>query len=187
MSEQFFPTRDGNLARFERVSQLNGRLTRERRTSVYDEVTLMIVTSPGLTKTEFVCEIHRAYPDGTERRNELHWDQYGDLFEQWQKGAAATVSGTPLEAWDGVRQSERAGLQRLHIRTVEQLANAPDTALDHIGMGARALREKARAFVAAGPAGELQRLREELEEMRKQLAETPRRRRATEPDPVAAE
>lgn len=178
MSEQFFTTRDGNLARFRREPALAIKASRERRTSVFDQVTILTVTSPGLTKTEFSCEIHRLFHDGTERRNERYWHEYGDLFEQWAKGAVPVQSGTPLEVWDGIRPNEAAAYKAKQVHTVEALAGLPDSALDHLGMGARALRDKARAFVANGPAAEVARLRAEIEEMKKAMTggEAPARR-----------
>ena len=53
--------------------------------------------------------------------------------------------GTPIEEWALVSKSEALSLKSINIHTVDQLAAAPDVALNWLG--ARDLRTKAQAFL----------------------------------------
>lgn len=71
---------------------------------------------------------------------------YGRFKNQTQDAA----TGTPIEMMPGVGPSFALHLRSIHIRTVEDLAAVSDeAALMNIGMGARDLVEKAKAWVAS--------------------------------------
>jgi hypothetical protein len=81
------------------------------------------------------------------RQNELLWPVIDRAYEHWKKGQEEPVDGTPLAAWAGVNADQADRLKLMHIRSVEDVAALTDADLEKIGMGARSLREKARAFV----------------------------------------
>jgi ubiquinone biosynthesis protein UbiJ len=67
-------------------------------------------------------------------------------------------------------------MRALHIRSVEELAGCNDAALERIGMGARSLRDRARAYVenkkgSAVVEAALAARNEEVEQLRAQVAE----------------
>lgn len=82
------------------------------------------------------------------RQNELLWPVIERAYDHWKKGQEEPVDGTPLAAWAGVNADQADRLKLMHIRTVEDVSALTDADLEKIGMGARSLREKARAFVA---------------------------------------
>lgn len=55
--------------------------------------------------------------------------------------------GTPLEEWPILTKSQALNFKSANVHTVEQLANVSDTNLHNLGMGAAALREKAKVFL----------------------------------------
>ena len=70
-------------------------------------------------------------------------------YKAWLKGQEEPTEGTPLSAWPGVNPAQADRLKSLHLRTVEDVAGMNDADMNRVGMGALALRDKARAFVAA--------------------------------------
>jgi hypothetical protein len=54
-----------------------------------------------------------------------------------------------LDTWPAVTKGQVEQLKFLNIRSVEDVANANDATLERMGMGARVLRDKARAFISA--------------------------------------
>lgn len=82
------------------------------------------------------------------RKDEVLWPVIERAYEHWKKGQEEPLDGTPLAAWAGVNAAQAERLKLMHIRTVEDVAALTDADFDKIGMGARAMREKARAFIA---------------------------------------
>lgn len=79
----------------------------------------------------------------------LLWEVMEPIYERWCKGQEAPEEGTPLDVWPAVTKGQVEILKSLHIRTVEDVAGMNDAAMQRFGMGARALRDKAAAFVEA--------------------------------------
>lgn len=97
--------------------------------------------------------------------------QYRDAYMRFQAGEKEQVVGTALEDWPPIAKHVVEDLRALRIRTVEQLAAVSDGQLHALGMGGRALRDQAKAYLelAAGGAP-ISRLTAELEDLRKELA-----------------
>lgn len=91
---------------------------------------------PGDTRTE----MRRKVQDSDKVRWPNHWKAYQD-------GEQSKATGFPLEQWPQVDQAMIRELNHKHIYTVEQLASVSDTNLANIGLGARELVAKAKAFV----------------------------------------
>lgn len=89
---------------------------------------------------------------------------YRQKYEMWCKGQEAPEEGTPIRDWPAVSPAQCQTLLNIGIPTVEHLAEATEEALQRIGMGSRALREKARAWIAtSGDRGQLSARLEKLE------------------------
>jgi len=113
---------------------------------------------------------------------EEHKARWPRQYEAFKAGREAPLEGTPLREWP-VSDMMPARVEELaffNIRTVEELAAVSDAHLQNLGMGARALREKARRFleVARTGTGPLERLvaetlrqKDEIEALKRQLAE----------------
>jgi hypothetical protein len=71
----------------------------------------------------------------------IEWARFEQKKEQ-------KVSGTPIDAWSAVSETQKAEFKALNIFTIDQFANLPDVAGDKI-MGFNDLRSKARTFIMA--------------------------------------
>jgi hypothetical protein len=104
-------------------------------------------------------------------------ESYRALYDRFKSGQAQVAVGTPLEQWPGVTRSQVKELAYFNVRTVEQLAAVSDTNMAQMGTF-MALRKKAQDWLstARGMApveearAETARLREELAQMKAQLA-----------------
>lgn len=115
-------------------------------------------------------------------------------FEANQQGA---MVGTPLAQWPQITKSQVKEAEFFNIKTVEQLAEVPDSSLQRIGMGWMELRLKARNYLDAAKgmaaqsaqAAENDRLRGEIEALKASFAalqeDKPQRGRPKkEPEPA---
>jgi len=101
-------------------------------------------------------------------------------FQMKQNEQAGELPGTPLRTWaeadpEFINAGRLEELQILKFQTVEQVATASDSQLQRIGMGGSGLREKARLFLTqknrADGSAELEKTRQELDELKAQMAE----------------
>jgi hypothetical protein len=172
-ADAYLPTPDGNIARFEMERVVNRKGAEAAGRPVYDTVTTIVVTSPGLTKTEHAAWIHKQMHDGSERRNEKVWALYGSTFEMWRDNVRPTQHGTPLDAWPGLTRQQIETCERNRITTVEALASLPDSALSVLGMGGRTLRDNAARFVQEQSGGAvhamLSQAHDQIAELREQI------------------
>lgn len=94
-------------------------------------------------------------------------DKIQEAYAAWKKGQEIPESGTPLAQWGVASPAQREQLIRLHIFTVEQLAESTEEALQNFGLGGRALRQRARDFLATRE-GQAIKVSAEMAELRKQ-------------------
>lgn len=93
------------------------------------------------------------YSDKVERlkkHNAAVWSVIEPAYAAWKKGQEEPTSGTPLSVWPGVDRAMADRLRMFHLRTVEDVAEMTEGTLELVGMGARAMRDRARTFVEAG-------------------------------------
>ena len=83
----------------------------------------------------------REVRESDKTRFPTQWAQYKANQEQ-------VPEGFPLEQWPQLNAAQVATLKAMKIRTVETLAELPDSSLQNIGMGARELQKKARDFLS---------------------------------------
>lgn len=82
--------------------------------------------------------------DVSEGRCPLEWfDYFKRLYADWTEGLETPVTGTPIADWPPASPAQVKTLQGLHVRTVEDLAVANEEVLARIGMGGRALKQRA--------------------------------------------
>lgn len=128
---------------------------------------------------------------------DVHRQRYERQYDAWQKGLEPPEDGTPLKEWPPISPGQLQTMMAMHIRTVEALAQAPDTAMQRAGMGAMTLRDKARVYLQNAEdhgqvAEEIASLRLEnetlkgrLEELEKALADLKPRRGRSPKDKAA--
>lgn len=92
--------------------------------------------------------------DVNENRLPREWYQeFKGAFDMWKSGQEIPVNGTPLLTWPVASPSVVRALTAIGCRTVEDLAVANEETITRIGMGARALKQRAVDWLAeaAGP------------------------------------
>lgn len=137
-----------------------------------------------------------------QRQAAAEWQVIGPLYEHWLKGEEAPQNGTALYAWPGMPRELADEFKKLHILTVENLAELPDHALSRIPYpNTREMRARAKAFVDGkelaaygdqlalrdrqieAQAGELTDLREQIALLTARLDDATRQQQPAEPAP----
>lgn len=81
--------------------------------------------------------------------NVQHLDYFKSAYKLWKETQEMPVNGIAIKLWPVVSPSQAQNILSANIRTVEDLAQANEEALRRIGMGARALKEKAISWLSA--------------------------------------
>ena len=108
-----------------------------------------------------------------------HRQRWPEHYARFKAGIADPIIGTPLSQWPSLSTARVAELKALNIHTVEDLAGLSDSGIQNIGLGGRDLVAKAKAFMDAAKgnasveklAAENNRMKEELEMLKRQIAE----------------
>jgi hypothetical protein len=106
------------------------------------------------------------------------WDRWQFIkphYEAWKKGEELPENGIPLAACNFLRAEDAALLKRHGIRSVQELADLHDTAIDKIPIPSlRSKKRQAAAFLEAQDlnkaAAEMAKRDEEIAELKKQMA-----------------
>lgn len=138
---------------------------------VYKDVAYAIVTPAG-TKDRIEKEAEawlRDLEEGVhQERIPAAWLQaYRQAFKAWEESREVPEIGIPITSWPGVTPAQAKMLLDLNFRTVEQLAEATEEGMARMGMGGRALKSKAQAFLDA--ANDTGKTAEELASLRQQV------------------
>jgi hypothetical protein len=84
-----------------------------------------------------------------ERLPPEYVERYKLAYERFKKGQAEPLQGTAIKGWPVASPAQQANLIALNVLTVEDLADANEECCARIGLGARALKDKARAWLQA--------------------------------------
>jgi hypothetical protein len=76
------------------------------------------------------------------------YERYQETYDRWKRGEEMPLNGTPIKSWPVISPAQAKNLTSINILTVEDLASVNDEGLRRIGMGAVALRDKAKAWLA---------------------------------------
>jgi len=99
-------------------------------------------------------------------------ERFTRQWNAFQAGARAVADGFPLKEWPIVTASQVRELAAINIHTLEQLAAVSDAALDGLGHGGRALRDKAKGRLEAmGQEAPLAKLAADNADLQRQLDE----------------
>lgn len=143
------------------------KATEEKGHMVYRDVPFAKVTPPG---GNLVVEKRaEAWLEDKRRSNDPHLRHYEESYRAFIDGLEAPVDGTRIQDWPAVTPAQVKTLQGAGVRAVEDLAAANEELLGRIGMGARALKQKAEAWIAS--ATDTGRAAEELAALRTRTAE----------------
>ena len=146
---------------------------------VFDKVLVLRHVYPG-TPDYLDVQVKRYPPEGGEPQvlDPVRWSRFREVLERFERDGEAAAGGTPLAVMN-LDPAAIATLQASGVQSAEMLADVPDSVLERLGQGGRAMRDRARAYFAAlegnAPMAKLEadndRLREDLAELKQQLAE----------------
>jgi hypothetical protein len=105
--------------------------------------------------------------------------QHPKEWASFEAQGATEHSGMPLEQWPQITRAQVKEAKYFEVHTVEQMAGLSDLHCQKLGMGFMELRNKAKAYIDAAngtaaqtaQAAENQRLRDEMDALKAQLAE----------------
>lgn len=155
----WYPLPDKNMVHFEYATEKNESVSAQCGRPVHDKVIRATIVSAGSRKSEATMLLEReraVVKEGDPVSRKIYESALDSLpglrealdrFKRDEKPAEG--SGTPLEDWPTLDVRQVADLKALNVHFVEQLAGASDATLQAIGMGARPLQAKAKAFLAA--------------------------------------
>lgn len=94
---------------------------------------------------------------------------YKAKYSAWKEGRAMPENGTPIINWPAVSPAQVKILLDANVRTVEDLAAANEQAIAAIGMGGRALKQRATDWLAS--AKDTGKMAEEMSALKAQNAD----------------
>lgn len=103
---------------------------------VFDDVEKVRIIIPGDKHTRV-----------EERVTDEHRQRWPRQYEAFKTGLEQSPEGFPIELWPPISPALALNLKALGIPTVEALSVVTDAALGNIGIGARELRAKAKAYL----------------------------------------
>ena len=92
--------------------------------------------------------------DVAEGRFKSEWLMaYRGIYRDWKDGTESPLTGTDIKNWPVASPAQIKNLIELNVRTVEDMAAANEEVINRIGMGGRALKQKAADWLtsAGGP------------------------------------
>jgi hypothetical protein len=162
-----------NSVKFETRAIHSGSKSVEAGHAVYDNVDFVIIRTPGSRDTverkvdDWLRDLKKqALDKGRIPMDHLRF--YEACHEAWKKGQETPVSGTPIKMWPVVTPAEIAMLNHAGVLTIEDLAELTESGLRSLGIGGRAWRDKARAWIAAGK--DQGKLAEQFAQLQNQIA-----------------
>ena len=81
------------------------------------------------------------------------YDGYCRAYEAFKSGQQPVLDGTDIRNWRVASPAQIKTLVDINIRTIEDMAQANEETIARLGMGGRALKEKAREWLAAADQG----------------------------------
>jgi len=75
--------------------------------------------------------------------------RFKESYKAWQEGREIPLSCTSVTQWPAASPAQVKQLQTVHIKTVEDLAGCNEETMNRLGMGGRALKQRAIEWLAA--------------------------------------
>lgn len=112
-----------------------------------------VITVPGDTKSNSIEKVESFFrkKDDEMKAGRVHPDwmrRWKHEYELYKQGLEIPVEGTPIKGWKLISPSQQEDLIRMHVRTVEELANLSDDGARNFGMGSAEIKRRAQAWIA---------------------------------------
>lgn len=111
---------------------------------------VMITPAGSRDRIERVAEEWFAMMEKAVKNNRfpVEWLRaYRMMYKEWQEGNEIPVLGTPIKTWPVASPAQRRNLLEMKVMTVEVLADANEEIIGRLGMGGRALKAQAKAWL----------------------------------------
>ena len=144
------------------------------RTGMYStkDVVFVIVTPRGskdrMIKVASDWLEQQAYEVKQGRLDPLWLKYYRDAHKAFIDGAEEPVTGRALKVWGAITPSQLNNCLQIGLKTIEDLAAADEGTVARLGMGGRALVEKAKSYIKTNSSG-TSAVAAENQELRSQL------------------
>lgn len=114
-----------------------------------------------------------------EERFPREWlRHFEESYKAWKEGRELPLTGTPILTWPVLSPGQIKSLLEINIRTVEDLAIANEESIMRLGMGGRALKDKATSWLSA--ASSLGKTTEAMADLKAQLSDAKTRNETLE-------
>lgn len=145
---------------------------------VTQDKVFVIITPPGSKDTvekdadDWIAHLRQAVRD---ERFPADWlQEYEKGYAKWKENETEPEFGTPIKTWPAISIAQQKNILSANIRTIEELSEANENAMNRIGMGSRELKAKAKAWLDVANskgkiASELDALRVEKEILQSQV------------------
>lgn len=149
---------DGTILRFFYDTAKNETASIAEGRPIFDTVLMVDVITPGQRTSTPRFELERKWAEQsikalgltTPEKRSAKYALYREQIERFKANEAGSdLGGTPLKEWPRIDRGLAATLAAANVYTVEAVAELPDARLDVLGLGGRALREQAKAYLAA--------------------------------------
>jgi hypothetical protein len=137
-NDSFMEDNRGKMAVFFHTVQVqNNFKTMTEKRPIFEEKIFLKKLVPG----DSTLVVDRPMREQDIEEYPIEWARFEQKKEQ-------RVSGTPIDVWSAISETQKAEFKALHIFTIDQFAQLADSVGNKI-MGFNDLRDKARAFIAA--------------------------------------
>ena len=137
-NDSFMEDNRGKMAVFFHTVQVqNNFKTMTEKRPIFEEKIFLKKLVPG----DSTLVVDRPMREQDIEEYPIEWARFEQKKEQ-------KVSGTPIDVWSAISETQKAEFKALHIFTIDQFAQLADSVGNKI-MGFNDLRDKARAFIAA--------------------------------------
>lgn len=188
------PNEDTRLiVTFENFPVLNEAKSKEANRPIYEDMEVCRIRMGGDRLQAPVFPAWAEAPGGGENAEGYivpmtYAEKYAEQYRKFKAGEVQTKEGTPIEALTFLSAAKVKELKALNIYTAESLASLEGASLKSLGQGGLEWKTKAKAYLdnAAGSAvvvkqaSEIEFLKQQIEELRKELAQWPATERVTE-------
>jgi hypothetical protein len=141
---------------FKQVAVEDRQATIEAGHRVTKDVSMAFIMQPGSkdqvekVAEEWLAQIKRKMLSGAPDAYPPEWvDAFQKKFDMWKQGIEAPLNGTSLRQVTFLSPATVENYIAMRVLTVEDLAALDEVAIQHAGMGARADRDKARAWLTS--------------------------------------
>ncbi len=115
----------------------------EKGQPVYKDVDYIAIMTAGNKTT-----VKRRVKTVSDAAGPSDMERFPQQWAAYKANKEQIPNGIPLSEWPAITKAHVLNLRHFKIFTVEQVAEIPDQGLDIIGLGGRALRDSAKAYLS---------------------------------------